>query len=304
MHVLQIQCTITIHYLNTLQTGIVKMGISRIEHFIATITKTPLNEIEKACNHELNYLRRYYEPSSMRRAVTNYRNAVRNAGFESKIETVIIKKLVLSEVEKILLANQKSEQLTHDLTTLRPLRHIDEMIQIATALLSENSYLKQVIGLCVLTGRRSAEIGCTAHFEAIENDPFKIMFTGQLKTKGRGELAAFEIPVLCESHKIIEALNALRLKKPQYVNNPEKFHKSLSKDLGINAKKAFNFVTDDSSITVKDLRSIYAEINYFLADNRTIAKSKFMSMILGHDENDNETGLSYVDFYIDDENYI
>lgn len=280
------------------------MGISRIDDFIATVTKTPEIELESACIHELNYLRRHYEPSSMRRAVTNYRNAVRKVGFEPKKESVILKKLVLSEVEKILLANQKSEQLTHDLTTLRPLRHIDEMVQLATDLLAENSYLKQVTALCLLTGRRSAEIACTAHFEPVENDPFKVMFTGQLKTKGRGDLPAFEIPVLCESYKIIEALNALRLKKPQYVNEPEKFHKSLSKDLGSRAKRFFNFVTEESNITIKDLRSIYAEICFFLADNRTIAKPKYMSMILGHGENDNETGLSYVDFYIDDQNYI
>lgn len=279
------------------------MGIARVDQFISNAIKKPTIQIETLCRYEMDYLRKNYVISSMRRVLTMYRNDVKKSVLSLEKQKVILEKMVLNDDEKMFMAKQKNDQLSRDLTHLRPLKNIDEMIQVATDLLSENSYMKQVIGLCLLTGRRSAEIGSTAHFEPVENDPLKVLFTGQLKTKGRGELPAFEIPVLCESDKIIQALNSLRLKKPNYVNQPEKFHSSLSKDLGKTAKKAFGFVCEDYEIKVKDLRSIYAEINYFLAADRRIAKPKYMSLVLGHGENDNETGSSYVDFYIDDENY-
>jgi hypothetical protein len=279
------------------------MAISRIEWFVHTAKCTSADKIPQVCTNELDYLRANYEPSSMRRALTNYRNGVKNHIGDDHLETIILKCLVLSESECLALATAKEKQLSNDLLNLRPLYEIDRYIQTAVDLLSATSYQLRILGLCALTGRRAAEIGCTAKFEAIENDPLNVLFTGQLKTKGRGDLDAFTIPVFTDSAKIIKAIQKIRSEKPQFINESEKFHNAASKPLNQYCKKTFSFVTD-SEIKVKDLRSIYGELGYMFNDDPTIAKQKYMSQILGHAADDNATGTSYIDFYIADQNYI
>ena len=279
------------------------MAISRIEWFLHTIKNTPADKIPQVCTTELEYLRANYEPSSMRRALTNYRNGVKNHIGNDQLESIILKCLVMTENECLALATAKEKQLSNDLLHLRPLNEIDRYIQTAVDLLTASSYQLRVLALCALTGRRAAEIGCTAKFERIEGDPLNVLFTGQLKTKGRGNLDAFKIPVFTDSAKIIKSLKTIRSEKPQFINAPEKFHNAASKPLNVYCKKTFSFVTD-SEIKVKDLRSIYGELSYMFNDDPTIAKQKYMSQVLGHALDDNATGTSYIDFYIADQNYI
>ena len=279
------------------------MAISRIEWFLSTIKNTPTDQVEKICANELDYLRVNYEPSSMRRALTNYRNGVKNHIGDDQLKTITLKFLVLNESESIALAAAKEKQLSNDLLNLRPLYEIDQYIQTASDLLTATSYQLRTLALCALTGRRAAEIGCTAKFEPIKGDPLNVMFTGQLKTKGRGNLEAYKIPVFTDSVKIIESLETIRVDKPQFINEPEKFHNTASKELNKHCKKHFSFVTD-SELKVKDQRSIYGELAFMFLDDPTIAKQKYMSLILGHGADDNATGTSYIDFYIADDNYI
>ena len=278
------------------------MAISRIDVFIrnAHQTTTP-HDVQKACVAELKYLRANYQPFSLRRALTNYRNAIKKENFEDNKQSTLLKSLVMTLDEKAAMSKKEYEQVSNDLNNLRPIHEIDKYIDVATTLLSDNSYLIQVVGLCALTGRRSAEIGCTAKFELCK-DENKLLFSGQLKTKDRGDLPAYEIPVLCEPSKIIETIEALRAKKPQFINDTVKFHDAASKELNRRVKRFFPFVSD-APLSTKDLRSIYGELNFMFEDNPTIAKSKYISNILGHSEDDITTGQSYLDFYIEDENY-
>lgn len=279
------------------------MAISRIEWFLHAIKTARVDHIPQICTNELDYLRANYEPSSMRRALTNYRNGVKNNVENNQLQSIVLKCLVLSENESFELATAKEKQLSNDLLHLRPLNEIDRYIQTAVDLLTASSYQLRVIGLCALTGRRAAEIGCTAKFEVIKDDPLQVLFTGQLKTKGRGVLDAYTIPVFTDSAKIIKTIQTIRSEKPQFINAPEKFHDIASKELNRHCKKHFSFVTD-SVIKVKDLRSIYGELSYMFNDDPTIAKQKYMSQVLGHAADDNATGTSYIDFYISDRNYI
>ena len=279
------------------------MAISRIKWFLHVLKSARDNQIQLVCKNELEYLRANYEPSSMRRALTNYRNGVKNNIENEQIKTIVLKYLVLSESESLALAMAKEKQLSNDLLHLRPLNNIDRYIQTAVDLLTAQSYQLRVLALCALTGRRAAEIGCTAKFEAIKDDTLNVLFTGQLKTKGRGELDAFKIPVFTDSDKIIKTIQTIRAEKPHFINETEKFHNTASKELNRQCKKQFSFVTN-SEIKVKDLRSIYGELAYMFNDDPTIAKQKYMSQVLGHAADDNATGTSYIDFYIADENYI
>lgn len=277
------------------------MGIQRIEHFINQVnqvdsSKNP-NGIYKLCINEVEYLRSNMELVSVRRALTNYRNAARNLLKDSDKTARVLKAMVLTKKDTGQLAILKNNQINKDLLNLRPIYDIDKHIMIAMGLLNEKSYLTNLLGLCALTGRRAAEIGCTAKFELIPGDPDHLMFSGQLKTKARGELEAFKIPVLGDPKQIIAALERIRRDKPQFIDNTPRFHNACSKELGVRVKRLFPKITD-GELSVKDLRSIYAEICFSLEDNESIAKQKYFSLILGHGEDDNSTGTSYLDFYI------
>jgi hypothetical protein len=196
-----------------------------------------------------------------------------------------------------LLATAGNEKVSSDLNNLRPLYDMEGYIARAEKLLCSGSYIAVIVGLCALTGRRAAEIGATAKFEQIENDDTAVLFTGQLKTKGRGSLPAYRIPVLGNVKAIMTALNRLRNDKQDLINAPQLFHDRCSKGLSDSVKKHFSGVSN-TNLTTKDLRAIYGEICFYYLNDSSIAKSKYMSSILGHDETDNTTGLSYLDFYI------
>lgn len=278
------------------------MGISRIDVFTRNVKPATTNEIVKICESELKYLRTNYETSSMRRALTNYRNTIKKSELSDEQKTVVLKKLVLSIEEKDTLSKAEAMQVSNDLQNLKPIYEIDKYIDVAMSLLSENSYLAQATGLCALTGRRAAEIGATGKFELIEGDTTHVLFSGQLKTKDRIDVAPYVIPVLGDAEKIVATLDSIRTKKPDFINDPVKFHDAASKELNRRVKRFFPFVSD-APLSIKDLRSIYGELNFMFEDNRTIAKSKYISSILGHTEDDITTGQSYLDFYISDENY-
>lgn len=278
------------------------MGISRHDTFIRNVQPANPSEVIKLCNSELKYLRTNYELSSLRRALTNYQNAVKKSKLSDEQKAIIKKKLVTSFEERELLKKAEVMQVSNDMRNLKPIYEIDKYIDVAITLLTESSYLAQATGLCALTGRRAAEIGATGKFELIEGDTTHVLFSGQLKTKNRVDIAPYVIPVLCDAEKIVSTLNAIREKKPDFINNPEKFHDAASKELNRRVKRFFPFVSD-TPLAIKDLRSIYGELNFMFKDNRTIAKSKYISSILGHTEDDITTGQSYLDFYVCDENY-
>lgn len=273
------------------------MAIERITEFLEVARKTKMANLAGLASSEVDYLRPNYEISSLKKSLTNYRNAVKNSALKDASKKIIIENLILLDSEKADFTKAGVAKVDNDLRNLRPLYDIDGYLIHAEKLLNAPSYIDVIIGLCVLTGRRTAEIGCSATFEKIENDDTGVLFTGQLKTKGRGSLDAYRIPVLGNVDKIINALNNIRKSKPDLLNSPDIFHNRCSKEISGKVKKHFPKISN-SLLTPKDMRSIYAEISYFYADDSTIAKSKYMSSILGHSEDDNVTGLSYVDFYI------
>ena len=163
-------------------------------------------------------------------------------------------------------------------------------------LLSSKSYINRVLALAALTGRRVAEIGCTAEFIPFSENI--VVFKGQLKTKGK-ECKDYKIPLLSTTKPIITCLKGMRLDMPQYINNPATFHSNCSKELSLRVKKHFSeFVEGD--ITAKDLRAIYATIACakYKKDNRKTPQC-YYSEILGHSEDDLNTCNSYFDFYLD-----
>jgi hypothetical protein len=199
----------------------------------------------------------------------------------------------LSPVESKELKGLYEQKVAIEHRKLRPLKHFETMVEKAASLLKSPSLYDQILGLACLTGRRSAEIACTAQFKALEKD--WMLFEGQLKGKTR-VMDIYKIPVLGEPCDISCALTHIRQQRPQWKDQPLLFHACGSKELSRRVKKHFYPFIDDPA--VKDLRAAYAEICYHKFGAIDIAKSRFFSDILGHGESDNITGQSYIDFYI------
>lgn len=180
-------------------------------------------------------------------------------------------------------------------SNLRYILDVDGYIQKAVDLIETDSFIDNVLGLAALTGRRVAEIGCTANFSYI--DDHTVNFTGQLKTKGIDNDLSFAIPVLNNSNIIISNLEKIRENYSKYKNNPVKFHNNCSSQLSKKVNQFEPFVED--KLTAKDLRAVYASIafNRYCKNDR-MDDTAYYSYILGHDEKDNDTCLSYTKYKI------
>lgn len=172
---------------------------------------------------------------------------------------------------------------------------VDGFIKKAVEELESPHYMPRVLALSALTGRRVAEIGCTAKFEFIDNH--HVLFTGQLKTKNKLSDLTYTIPVLHDAKIIIKTLDNLRLDFPKYLDDPYGFSANYAPNMGNVVKKYKPFV--EGNITPKDLRAIYAPIAYerFCLDKRE-HDTLFYTKILGHSDKDIHTCLSYLKYKI------
>ncbi|MBS0989759.1 hypothetical protein JK182_14010 [Acetobacter okinawensis] len=181
--------------------------------------------------------------------------------------------------------------------------------------------------LLLLTGRRPYEIFCTGVFTpaplpgGARNafSKWSLLFSGQAKTKMRegsnyGE--TFEIPVLAPAKVILEAADLYRHsslgKKTTGMSNDDfstlcrARGTAQDNENGINLLKQVEdffgkYWIADSRVTPRDLRPLYAEIAYKFFAQKTVSKNSFFSAILGHTSKDIETSLSYMQFYLSDD---
>ncbi len=260
--------------------------------------KDPAKAVAKLCTAENRRFRKQFDSmTTLRRYYTHYRNVCREVITKKKDRHVLgacleILNLTKEEIDDL---NEKySQKVATEHRSLRPLKNYDQMILKAQELLGGMSIYDRILGLACLTGRRAAEIGCTAKFQPLRKD--WMLFDGQLKGKTR-LLHTYEIPVLADGALIIEAVRSVREQRPLWVDNTILFHDCGSRELSLRIKRHFSDFIDNPA--VKDLRSAYAEICYDKFGTVRKAKTRFFSEILGHGEDDNITGQSYIDFYIE-----
>jgi hypothetical protein len=274
---------------------------SRFEVFKSRLSqaqgkKESVKAIEKLCRAENKALRKQFESlTTIRRYYTFYRNICREVISKEALD-ISLKIFNLSIDETKSLNGQYAQKVAHEHRNLRPLKHYEKMIVKASELLEAPSLYDRILGLTFLTGRRSAEIACTALFQPLEKD--SVLFEGQLKGKTR-VMDIYKIPVLGEPDALIHATKRVREQRPQWVDQPLLFHACGSKELSRRVKRHFSEFMDDPA--VKDLRAAYAEVCYHRFGSEKITKSRFFSDILGHGEDDNLTGQSYLDFYLQKE---
>jgi hypothetical protein len=257
--------------------------------------KDPVKALKKLCVAENKALRKHFDSlTTLRRYYTYYRNICREV-LDKKTLPLCLEILNLTYEEIILLNNQYAKKVASEHRDLRPLKNYEKMIVVASDLLDAESIYDRILGLAFLTGRRAAEIACTAQFQPLRKN--WMLFDGQLKGKTR-ILMTYEIPVLGESEAIICALKRIREQRPQWVDQPILFHDCGSRELSTRVKRHFSDFIDTP--TVKDLRAAYAEVCYDKFGSVRKAKTRFFSDILGHGQDDNITGQSYIDFYIEE----
>lgn len=182
------------------------MAVNRIQEFISVINnQTDESNIEVLCLSELTYLRSELALTSVKRAVTRYRNAFK----EISDTHPCLNFFKLTRDEQASIKGATRSQVYADHTNLRPIDP-DELILKACELLKSESYLNLALGLMLLTGRRSTEILKTAEMTVVSEDI--VIFAGQLKTKGsdHAQILPYEIPVLTDSQTVINALAKLR----------------------------------------------------------------------------------------------
>jgi hypothetical protein len=202
---------------------------------------------------------------------------------------------------------EQADTIRKDQDTARNRREIiavDLFVTIGEKLIDSRSYIDRMLGLCALTGRRTAEIGTSAVFEAKGSN--LVLFTGQLKERTTTEkrVGSYEIPTLTDASRIVASMASVRKDKPELFGmHTEKFHNKCAKDMHTRAK-VFAPVFADNSAKPKDLRSAWIKIVHLLFDDERTGKGLYYSRMLGHGDADLLTMQAYDDFIITDPDYI
>jgi hypothetical protein len=192
-------------------------------------------------------------------------------------------------------------EISYGQSNLRKIYNVENYLNTAISLLSAVSVYDRILGLAALTGRRPAEIACSAVLARVADNKYAALFTGQLKTKNRTDIAAYEIPLLYDYDAIAKTLADVREGKPQFIDKPVLFNDLASSDLSARVKRRFAGLFE-GEIKVKNLRAIYALLAFNQFKERaedgyvTISMNMFFSKILGHGEHDAVTCGSYIDF--------
>ena len=284
------------------------MSICKVENFYDAIQKyKTLKDLNKRIDIEVEYLNKSCgSVASLKRYFTMYRNYLKNKiqpsqkiGSKSLLD-LLLSRFALNVEQQQTFKNNHVLEISHAQKNLRKIYDIQKFIDTGVNLLSAISMYDRILGLCALTGRRPAEIGCTAILKPTE-DKRLALFEGQLKVKARDDIQPYIIPLLSDYETINNTLLSIRKQKPQFIDKPLLFNGIASKELGIRAKKHFKGIVE-GDIQVKNLRAIYATIAY---DHHcksssvgyiTVSMNSYFSKILGHGENDVVTCGSYIDF--------
>lgn len=284
------------------------MSICKVENFYDAIQRyKTLKDLNKRIDIEVDYLNKSCgSVASLKRYFTMYRNYLKSKiqpsqkiGSKSLLD-LLLSRFALNIEQQQTFKNNHVLEISHAQKNLRKIYDIQKFIDTGVNLLSTVSIYDRILGLCALTGRRPAEIGCTAILKPTE-DKRLALFEGQLKVKDRDDIQPYIIPLLSDYEAINNTLLSIREQKPQFIDKPLLFNGVASKELGIRSRKHFKDIVE-GDIQVKNLRAIYATIAYdhYCKSSSvgyiTVSMNSYFSKILGHGENDVVTCGSYIDF--------
>ena len=174
------------------------------------------------------------------------------------------------------------------------------VIAAAVAALSSESTWEVAAAIILLTGRRPTEILKSAEFK--QAGPYQLEFSGQLKRRGKGEVA-YTIYCLERSHRLIDAFTRFRriasVRELQEAENA-------TVDSKVNAivNRAVRSVFPESvlpapfgepQLGAKNLRAAYTNIAYHYFSQPQTSISSFSEDFLGHQNA--ASAANYEDYY-------
>jgi len=268
------------------------------------------NNVQNICIDEKKYIdNKYITIGSRKTTYSEYRKFIKNSCLIDDIKNQALKILKLTKNEACDYRDNKKVQVYSKLNNLKVIKDIEGYIETGISLIKQPSYIDKILGFCCVTGRRPAEIGCSADFSFVNIE--NLNFTGQLKTKS-DELKSYVIPCLMNTSDFLRCWRDFReqhtknvIDKQEHSLNDfysteltKKFNSSYSKDMSMRVKKYFkNFLGDE--VTTYNLRHIYATIATMKFNNMSdnlIHDDVFRAKILGHDENDLDSVNTYKQF--------
>lgn len=273
------------------------MTLLRIDNFLKNLELK--DNVQNICIDEKNYIdTRYKTIGSRKKTYSFYRKVINNSKFSMDYKKIVLNILKLSNEEMIEYKKAYKEKVKYNHNNLRLIKDVNNYIDTAISLIQSKSFIDKVLGFAAITGRRVAEIGCTAEFEL--HTPSHLIFKGQLKTKDTKYYDSYIIPILMNTYDFITHFRFFKEQHTKYLNDPEAFHNCCSKDLSFKVKVHFSkFV--EGEITSKNLRAIYAVIacDEFNKNTRKTNQS-YVADILGHSPDDLNTVNSYFIFKLEE----
>lgn len=272
--------------------------VNSINNFIRNIENN-IN-IQNIVLTEKKYIDSKYKTIDSRKTTySTYRKFIRNSGLNDDIKNETLKIFRLTKDEVNTYSNKKIDKVNFKLENLKVITDVEGYIETGISLIKKPSYVDKILGFCCVTGRRPAEIGCSADFSFIDINFLE--FSGQLKTKNP-ELKSYVIPCLMNTSDFLSYWLVFREQHTKNVIDKticnlnefystemtKKFNSSYAKDMSMRTKKYFKkFLGED--VTAYNLRHTYATIATMKFNNMNESlyhDDKFRAKILGHNERD------------------
>lgn len=268
---------------------------SDVAHFISQLNGAPPSQHEEMTKTEIQRLKATLSLASLKTYLSLRRTAVLETFGSHHVAYDLLR---LSDDEYAQLRDAYQASVSQRQAQPIRVRHTKEMLATATALLASDDAYALILGLALVTGRRSYEIAGNpeARLDPVSipashgrvHDKWSVRFRGQVKTKGaEGTMAnkVNTIPVLAPATLVIDAFDRLRSKvAPNLVGmDYETFNRATNTPLNRRCKAVFGpfWVSsiagpapeprpgtagrgktklESASISTRDLRIIYAEI--------------------------------------------
>lgn len=236
--------------------------------------------------------------------ITKYRNAIREAfGDDHPMLKIATGDAAMYDDAR----RVKMEKIANKHGALITFENYKQVLKICADNLQSDDPLMIGIGLIGMTGRRPYEIFTQAEFSPAPYgkgvSKWSILFNGQAKTKqGEGTKfgVTYEIPVLARSAAILSAYQRLRASGQGKLWHGMSIDDFSSETRLLLRDTVFNLFEDlwpkEELPKPYGLRHLYAEVAYHNFAPPHVTKNSYFAAILGHNNNDLETSLSYMTY--------
>ena len=262
---------------------------NRAFDFFKLIKEKSKSEKISECKKEIKHLKELYKPKYTRTIFTYYRGLINDK--ESYLKDLFL----ISNKEQNKIQNDYKTKLGKQHGNLIKIKNLEGLINKGLECLESDNINLVVLGLCLLTGRRTTEILKTASFKNYEKNKKMLLFKGQLKSKDVG----LEYPILilggnAQIFKISlkKVRNSLDLSN---VPNEDVIRKYKGVLQELSTRTFGEFL---GSCSPHDLRKAYGTICTFFYKPNNQSNNYFLASILGHSADDITTANSYQKYFI------